>query len=437
MKVRIGDVCKYRKEFFQIDDEKEYTQITVKLHRKGIVLRKRIIGKDIRTKRQRLCKANDFIVAEMDAKFGGYGIIPEELDGSIVSSHYYLYEIDKTKLLPDFFKFIIQANLIQEQIKAVGSTNYSRVSYKEVLEYEIPCPDINIQRKIVQSLSRVKNTHFELDNEIQTQQTLLKKLRQSILQEAIEGKLTADWRAAHPDVEPASALLEKIRAEKEQLVKEKKIRKQKPLPPIEEGEVPFEIPENWEWCRLLSIADGFQYGTSSKSRKEGLVPVLRMGNIQDGKVVLDDLVFSSDKEEIKKYLLNKNDLLFNRTNSRELVGKTAIYNHSNKAIYAGYLVRFYLFGNIDANYINYLMNSDFHRQWCDEFKTDAIGQSNINATKLKGYRVPLPPLEEQKEIVKKIEKLFTLCDTLEAQIDQSKTNSEALMQVVLREAFEE
>jgi type I restriction enzyme S subunit len=119
-----------------------------------------------------------------------------------------------------------------------------------------------------------------------------------------------------------------------------------------------------------------------------------------------------------------------------LVGKTAIYDYEQKAIYAGYLVRFYVLGDIEARYINFLMNSDLHRHWCDEVKTDAIGQSNINATKLKRYRVPLPPLEEQKEIVKKIESLFKICDELETQINNSKTSSQTLMQAVLKEAFE-
>ena len=229
---------------------------------------------------------------------------------------------------------------------------------------------------------------------------------------AVQGKLTAKWREENPDVEPASVLLEKIKAEKEQLIKEGKIKRQKPLPPIADEEKPFELPESWEWERLGNIGLGFEYGTSSKSSSVGEVPVLRMGNIQDGKIIWDSLVFSSNESDNLTYLLQEHDLLFNRTNSRELVGKTALFSSNRKAIFAGYLVRFRMFDEISSLYTNYVMNSLLHRNWCDEVKTDAIGQSNINATKLKSFRFPVPPLAEQQAIVTQVEKLFTQIDQL-------------------------
>lgn len=129
------------------------------------------------------------------------------------------------------------------------------------------------------------------------------------------------------------------------------------------------------------------------------------------------------------------DLLFNRTNSRELVGKTAIFDGLKQAIYAGYLVRFGMAGGIIPEYANMVMNSVLHRNWCNEVKTDALGQSNINATKLSLFRFPLPPIDEQKAIVTKVEKLLALCDQLETQITQNQTHADQLMQAVLREAF--
>jgi len=275
----------------------------------------------------------------------------------------------------------------------------------------------------------------KLKNEFTHQQTLLKKLCQQVLQEAIQGKLTTDFRAQNPDIEPAGELLTRIRAEKEKLIKEKKIKKQKPLPPISEEEIPFELPEGWVWCRLGELTYGFQYGTSSKSLEFGEIPVLRMGNIQKGEICWDDLVYSIDEEEIEKFKLNEGDLLFNRTNSRELVGKTGLYRGDQQSIYAGYLVRFHMAGKITPDYTNFVMNSALHSTWCNQVKTDAIGQSNINATKLSFFRFPLPPLSEQKAIVTKVEKLFSLCDQLEAQITTNQTHAEQLMQAVLKEAF--
>lgn len=315
-----------------------------------------------------------------------------------------------------------------------GAANVA-LSVKKIQEIEVPLPSISRQREIVERFNAIVIEEDELKSELTHQQTLLKKLRQQILQEAIEGKMTADWRAQNPDVEPASELLKRIAAEKVQLVKDKKIKAQKPLPPITDEEKPFELPDGWAWCRLASIAYGFQYGTSSKSLKMGDVPVLRMGNIQNGEIDFTDLVYSSDEEEIEKYRLSDEDLLFNRTNSRELVGKTAIYRGEQQAIYAGYLVRYHMAGNLSPNFANIVMNSRLHSEWCDEVKTDALGQSNINATKLSSFRFPLPPLDEQKAIVTKLEKLLALCDELEIQITQNKTHAEQLMQAVLKEAF--
>ena len=129
------------------------------------------------------------------------------------------------------------------------------------------------------------------------------------------------------------------------------------------------------------------------------------------------------------------DLLFNRTNSRALVGKTALFHGGKNAIYAGYLVRFHMFEYIEPIFSNFVMNSTLHSNWCIEVKTDALGQSNINATKLSNFRFPLPPLLEQKAIVTKVEKLLTLCDQLETQITTNQTHADQLMQAVLKEAF--
>jgi len=243
--MKLKELVNYRKNFIEIIDNKKYKRCRVQLHRRGVKLRDEVFGSEIKTKKQRLCKPNDFIVAEMDAKFGGYGIIPDYLESAIVSSHYYLYELNTEKLLPMYLDVIIDSGVFQEQIKAVGSTNYSRVSAKEVLEYEIPCPSLQVQQEVINHYFKCKESAIGLGNELTHQQTLLKKLRQQILQEAIEGKLTQDWRARHPEVEPASELLNRIQAEKQQLIKDKKIKNQKPLPAISEEEKPFELPGGW------------------------------------------------------------------------------------------------------------------------------------------------------------------------------------------------
>lgn len=160
-------------------------------------------------------------------------------------------------------------------------------------------------------------------------------MKKSLLQYAIQGKLVEQ----RPEEGTAEELFAQIQQEKQRLIKAGKIKKEKPLPEITDDEKPFEIPESWKWVSVGSVSINIQYGSSQKSATSGKVAVLRMGNIQDGKLIFDKLVYTSDEAEIEKYPLKYNDLLFNRTNSKELVGKTAIYKGEIPAIYAGYLVR--------------------------------------------------------------------------------------------------
>jgi type I restriction enzyme S subunit len=146
-----------------------------------------------------------------------------------------------------------------------------------------------------------------------------------------------------------------------------------------------------------------QYGTSEKSSLTGEIAVLRMGNInRDGGIDYSDLVYSSNPSDIAKFRLDTNDLLFNRTNSSEWVGKTAIYRGDVPAIYAGYLIRIKLL-MVFPPYVNYVMNSTYHRRWCDSVKSDAVNQSNINANKLSELFIPIPPINEQIRIVNEVE----------------------------------
>ena len=177
---------------------------------------------------------------------------------------------------------------------------------------------------------------------------------------------------------------------------------------------PFELPKGWVWCKLEDIAYDLMYGTSEKSSRLGKIPVLRMGNInREGGLDWKDLVYSNNEEDIEKFNLLHNDLLFNRTNSSEWVGKTAIYKGERPAIYAGYIIRLRTIF-VNADYINFVMNSQYHRNWCNDVKTDAVNQSNINAQKLSVFRVPLPPIEEQKRIVKEIKRWLSLIKVIKS-----------------------
>jgi restriction endonuclease S subunit len=248
---KLGNVVAHRKEFITIDNSFEYKRCRVQVNRKGVILRDIVKGIAINTKKQQVCKEGDFLVAEIDAKVGGYGFVPKELEGAIVSSHYFLFEVDESKLLKDYLAWLIKTDIIQDQITSKGSTNYAAIRPHHVLNFEIPLPLVGEQAVIVHRLNNINDEYSLLDKELDQQQTYLQRLRQTILQEAVQGKLTKQ----DPTDEPATELLKRIKAEKEKLIKAGKLKKEKELPPITKDEIPFKLPEGWGWCRLGEVIE--------------------------------------------------------------------------------------------------------------------------------------------------------------------------------------
>ncbi|MFN9881616.1 MAG: restriction endonuclease subunit S, partial [Planctomycetota bacterium] len=168
-----------------------------------------------------------------------------------------------------------------------------RVEEDFFLNYEVNLPPYREQRQLIKRITKARVAVAAAQHEITHQQSLLAKLKQGILQEAIQGKLTADWRAAHPDVEPASQLLHRIQAEKARLIAAKKLRKEKPRPKITPAEIPFEIPKGWEWCRLIELSEKTGSGSTPSGGKSAYsasgIPFLRSQNVHDYGLVLNDV----------------------------------------------------------------------------------------------------------------------------------------------------
>ena len=184
------------------------------------------------------------------------------------------------------------------------------------------------------------------------------------------------------------------------------------------------------------MTTGVEYGTSAKSSEHGTHPVLRMGNIQNARFDWSDLVYTSDPDEVEKYLLKEDDVLFNRTNSPELVGKTAIYRLERPAIFAGYLIRINQIKTIvNSHYLNLFLNSPIAKNHGNRVKTDGVNQSNINGEKLSNYSFPFCSLAEQDEIVSQLDEKLSLVDDLEQEISENLARAEALRQSILKKAF--
>jgi type I restriction enzyme, S subunit len=153
--VSLGEVVSHRKEFITISDVAEYKRCRVQLHGRGIVERDRVLGVMIKTKEQQLCRTNELLVAEIDAKIGGFGMVPSELDGAIVSGHYFLFKPDTTKIDPAFLGYYVRTPAFRDQVNARGSTNYAAIRPHQVLEYQIPLPPLAEQRRIVAKIERI------------------------------------------------------------------------------------------------------------------------------------------------------------------------------------------------------------------------------------------------------------------------------------------
>ena len=193
------------------------------------------------------------------------------------------------------------------------------------------------------------------------------------------------------------------------------------------------IPEDWEVVPLRRLITSVEYGSSAKSNATGQVPVLRMGNLQGGKIDWDDLVFTDDESEIRKYSLTSGDVLFNRTNTIDLVGKTAIYKGERPAIFAGYLIRINTDkALLESRFLNYVLNAEFSRKHSAKVLSVAVGQANINGQKLKSYPIPVPPTKaEQEAIAEALSNADALIESLAQLLAKKRHLKQGAMQQLL------
>ncbi|RGI32542.1 restriction endonuclease subunit S, partial [Ruminococcus sp. OM07-17] len=324
-------------------------------------------------------------------------------------------------LAPDFDNYANDT----ENSKGVA---YPAINDDRLYKALIPLPPLSEQHRIVAKIEELLpyiERYGKAEEHITALNTTFPEaLKKSILQEAVQGKLVPQ----DPDDEPASVLLERIRVEKQKLIKAGKIKKSKhesvivtrdkiPYEIIDgkerciADEVPFEIPDSWCWCRWGTISESIQYGYNAPAKENGRIKMVRISDIQDNKVLWDTVPFCDiDEESIETYLLKQNDILFARTGGT--VGKSYLVKEVPKdAIYAGYLIRTRYSNNLSPEYLKFFMESEPY--WIQlRNGTIATAQPNCNGKTLAHMLVPIPPLAEQKRIVAKIEELMQYCDKL-------------------------
>src|SRR5579883_305310 len=339
------------------------------------------------------------------------------------------------------------------KVAMTGSAGQLRVPSTFLVNVPFPLAPTNEQARIVAAIERQFAHLDRAVASLKSAQAKIPQYRASLLKSAVEGELTREWRAAHPAEESGADLLKRILAERRarweeaQLAKMhargetpwndewKKAYKEPQGPDVENLPV---LPEGWCWATVEQVSYFVKYGTSAKtSRDSSGVPVLRMGNLQDGILDFSNLKYlPADHPEFPELLLEKGDLLFNRSNSAELVGKSAIYRGEfPQCSYASYLICVRLLMSQLVDFLCFYINSHYGRVWVKSVYTQQAGQANVNGSKLQAMAFPVPPLAEQAQIVAEVEARLSEIAKMEEVIEHSLRRAELERQSILREAF--
>ena len=315
-----------------------------------------------------------------------------------------------------------------EDLKAAAKSMIPGIAREDVLQSLFPVPPVSEQKRIVHKVSELSpclEQYAAADTKLLSLNTgFPEALKKSILQEAVQGKLVPQ----DPTDEPAETLLERIRAKKQQLIKEGKIKKDKhesvifrrdnshyeKLDGMEcciDDELPFEIPESWAWVRWGAIAESIQYGYNAPAKQEGRIRMVRISDIHENTVAWSSVPFCDiDDSDIPTYLLQANDILFARTGGT--VGKSFLVSEVPcESIYAGYLIRTRYSSLLCPQYLKYFMESPLYWQQLKS-GTTATAQPNCNGQTLAKMLLPLPPANEQLRIVDNLTRTFAIIERM-------------------------
>lgn len=388
--MRLFDVLRYRKEFITIDDLATYQRPRVQLHAKGIVLRDKLPGALIKTKAQQVCSAGEFLVAEIDAKVGGFGIVPKALDGAIVSSHYFLFALDESKLDRNFLDYFIRTPAFREQVEAHGSTNYAAVRPAHVLGYAIPLPPVVEQRRIVARIdelaAQINEARALRHQATEESDALVNRATASLLDEA-------GWQG--------QAL--------EQLLAESPRNGLSPKPEVESG--------GRSMLRINAVS-------SSPNRFVDLTAAKQV-------VVSDD--------EAKQFVLQHDDVFIVRYNGDiNRVAKPAIFKETAgyRVVFPDKLMRLRPdLTKMLPDFLVFALSAKSVREQIEKLGKTTAGNIGISGSNARSFVVPVPPLSEQRRIVAELDGLQAEVDALKRLQTETAAELDALLPSILDGAF--
>lgn len=328
---------------------------------------------------RKMVKTGDTIFATVRPALRRIAQIPPSLDGEIVSTAFCVLRANPSVVRPDFLYFAMQLDSVTDGIASMETgASYPAVRDADVLNQAIPLPPLSDQRKVATALNLVRSTLLSQKRCEDTAVNLKRAAMQTLFTRGLE-----DEAQKETEIGP--------------------------------------VPENWEIVAIDDIAVSTQYGLSVRGQTSGAYPILRMNCQEDGKVHYRNLQFVDlDSDTYDRFRVKPGDLLFNRTNSIDLVGRMSIVEDVRPAVFASYLVRLV----VDADrcipeFLNYFMNWPRTQGEIKKYASRAVGQANINATKLRTVPFPLPSINEQQNIV-------TLLDAIDRKIDLHRRKRDML-----------
>lgn len=381
--VPLARVIGHRKEFITIDDVETYKRCRVQLHAKGIVLRDIVSGSEIKTKKQQVCRAGEFLVAEIDAKVGGFGIVPDDLDGAIVSSHYFLFQIDHTVLDRRFLDFFIRTPTFRDQVAAQGSTNYAAIRPSNVLTYEILLPPLEEQRRIV---ARIEKLAAKIEE--------ARSLRRQALGEA---QILYKFRAREIFTSFTQARVEPLR---EFVTIRGGGTPSKRNPLFWEGQIPWIAPKDMKsreiWGGINHISERATLDSPAKLLDPGSVLIVVRG------------------------------MILTHTVPSAVLRVPATINQDMKAL------------SPDENVIpEYLCSAlwALNHQLLELVEKSTHDTRKLETPKLLNFEVPVPTLSEQRRMVAYLDELKAKVDTLKRLQAETAAELDAMLPSILDKAF--
>ena len=361
----------------------------------------------------------DFVIAKMMP--AGRAIIVPELGTKICLGSDAVKFVSNDILNKDYILYALRSSSFLNQVYGeVHGITRVRTSLNKLKTYILPLPPIEEQHRIVEKLNQILPLIDEYGKEedelIALCQNFPEEMKKSVLQAAMQGKLTEQLE----NDSSVDELLKKIADEKEKLIEEGKIKKEKPLKEITEDEIPFEIPDNWRWERWGNLSNSIQYGYNASAISYGFAKMVRISDIQDNKILWDSVPYCEITEsEYEKYKLNNTDILFARTGGT--VGKSVLVSGlTERSVYAGYLIRSHYNHNLNPQYLKYFMECPLYWNQLTQGTTKGC-QPNCNGQTLSQMIVPLPPIEEQQRIVEKLNTILPIIDSMAVYGTKKKT----------------